>query len=365
MNKLPRIPSPPSHYWREFRHSVMPVLVFGGVLAMTVLLWNKALVPSSMIGEVEMVRANVNSIVPGTVIEMQVDLLQRVEKDQVIATIITMEPEVLSANLAAVAAELETTRARMLTDQARLVMDQARSVDDLEQLRLNWLNAKVSLATERVNLQYAINEFQRVSKLFQDKAVTEMEYDLTRSRRDALQSKVDEMGKLVAEMERSIERLRPTSGVTNILSNEAVAAAINARQELIKQQTRPIILRAPMAGVVSAVLHRAGEKVTAGEPILTISALHSDRIVGYIRQPLPKKPTPGAPVEVWSRGGKRAVGMGKVLRVGTQMEPINPTLLPQGQGQGRTPEFGLPILVSLPPNLPLLPGEMVDLQWAK
>ena len=76
-------------------------------------------------------------------------------------------------------------------------------------------------------------------------------------------------------------------------------------------------------------------------------------------------------VEVRARGGQREVGVGEVLRVGSQLEPISASMLPRpagnsmgsGSGSGSGPvETGLPVLVSLPSNLALYPGEVVDLR---
>ena len=57
-------------------------------------------------------------------------------------------------------------------------------------------------------------------------------------------------------------------------------------------------------------------------------------------------------------------GVGRVLAVGSQLEPILPQLLPKGTG-GNNVEYGLPVLVSIPPGLRVLGGEVVDLYPTK
>ena len=98
----------------------------------------------------------------------------------------------------------------------------------------------------------------------------------------------------------------------------------------------------------------------AGEPILTISSGSSDRIIAYMRQPLLTEPRIGMSVQVCARSFKRQAAEAKILQIGTHMEPINHYLLPVANGH--PPETGLPILVSLPLSLKLLPGEIVDLR---
>jgi hypothetical protein len=72
-------------------------------------------------------------------------------------------------------------------------------------------------------------------------------------------------------------------------------------------------------------------------------------------------PKPGMPVQVRSRSQQRRAAMARVIDVGTQMEAITPTLLTSASGGMPRPENGLPVLVSLPPDLKLMPGEIVDL----
>jgi hypothetical protein len=131
--------------------------------------------------------------------------------------------------------------------------------------------------------------------------------------------------------------------------------------KLLEAQLAPVSLTAPIDAVVSIVHRRGGENVLAGEPIVTLSALRGDRVVAFLRQPLNLEPTTNTLVEVRSRSLERAIGQGRVVAVGTQMEPILPQLLP-GRSNPNVPEYGLPILVSLPPEVPARPGEIVDLR---
>jgi hypothetical protein len=77
-----------------------------------------------------------------------------------------------------------------------------------------------------------------------------------------------------------------------------------------------------------------------------------------MRQPLGPIPTTNDTVQVRTRSQRRQVASAQILKVGTQLEPINPALL---STDGTRVEVGLPILVSLPPGLRLMPGEFVDL----
>jgi hypothetical protein len=64
-------------------------------------------------------------------------------------------------------------------------------------------------------------------------------------------------------------------------------------------------------------------------------------------------------VQVRTRGPHRETGAAKVLEIGTQLETIAPALLPPIKFANV--ELGLPLGISLPANLKIRPGELVDL----
>ncbi len=111
--------------------------------------------------------------------------------------------------------------------------------------------------------------------------------------------------------------------------------------------------------MVTLIHHHAGEAVTAGEPIVGIAALNSVRIIGYLRPPLTDEPKIGRPVQVATRGPRRQVGLAAIVEVGTQFENISPALL--GPMKVASAELGLPVSISMPANVPIRPGELVDL----
>jgi len=115
-----------------------------------------------------------------------------------------------------------------------------------------------------------------------------------------------------------------------------------------------------------SVVHRlSGEAVQAGEPILTISGMRAEKIVAYVRQPMQQRPQVGMTVEVRSRSEGRMAGRGEVLSVGGQLEPILPELRVHRASTVPEVEYGLPVLLTVPQELGLIPGEIVDLVVAR
>ena len=96
-----------------------------------------------------------------------------------------------------------------------------------------------------------------------------------------------------------------------------------------------------------------------GKPIVAIATYNSVRIIGYLRAPIIDEPKLGTRVQVRTRGPRREVGAANIVEIGTQLEAVAPALA--SSFKLASVELGLPISVSLPPNLRIRPGEVVDL----
>lgn len=188
------------------------------------------------------------------------------------------------------------------------------------------------------------------------------EYDVARRDYRSVTDELAERDRLISEIETSMNAVRDSVQRLDVEVPEALRRIVEVEEQEIgnmESQLAPVAFKAPMDGVVSVIYRRAGEQVTDGEPLLQLSAVSSDRIVAFIRQPLTLEPHTNMVVEVRSRSLSREVGEGRVLAIGSQMEPILPQLLPGGNSN--TLEYGLPILVSLPAGMRVFPGEVVDL----
>ncbi|WCJ57982.1 hypothetical protein NXS98_09600 [Fontisphaera persica] len=354
MTALPKIPSPPSHYWREFRHGYLPIIVFLGVLVFSVNLWNRHVAPPSIVGEVEAIRSSITATEPGEIQELSVDLLTRVEKGDPIATISVMEDETVKASINSMMADLTIL-------EERLRQGTFRFQENLESLRHNIWQRKIELANDRAQLVYAEAQLKRAQSTAAGGVTSQAEYDLAKANAESLRGKVKELENLIQAMEQNVAKLeKGASQAGGDEANKAIARAIEAKQAEIKALSAPLVIRAPMSGVVSAVYKRKGERVVRGDVIVLISSMEAERIVAYVRQPLNVKPKVGDTVEVRSRSQGRALAQAKVMKVGTQLEPINPAILPMAVQNG-VMEYGLPMLITLPKGLALMPGEIVDI----
>ena len=350
MDKLPPIPTPASQRWREFRIQVLPLIIFTGVLFSVVFLWRNFVAPTGIIGEVEAIKADVISIQDGTVARLTIDRFEKVEAGQEVGEVISASDDFLKKSIASIEADLRIM-------DARIGLDERRNQQSALQMKIDLHRERIQLAADKASLIQTSNSFRRAEQLLNDTppSISPDEYDIAKAAYETLEASVRERTQHIAGMTQTLEELKPSSSPEQ---PDLIDDAVKKKIEELEESLKPMKIKAPMAGVVSAIYHRAGEKIVRGVPILTITAMHSDRIVGYLRQPINTRPTTNDTVMVSTRTQKRQYFTATIERVGTQMELINPALLSTDSNRI---EVGLPILVRIPDNIKLVPGEFVDL----
>jgi multidrug resistance efflux pump len=362
MENLKPIPIPLKQRWHEFRVAYLPGLVFLGLLFLIGWLWRSYVQPSTIIGEVETVRANIISIVPGTLAELKVDRLQAVTNGQELAVIAVLDPDQLTAAIAAAEADLRLMKARM-------DIDKTRNVEVYSRLRTDLLVEQLTLELARTHLIQADSEFGRSQKLFDSQFIAsgagtarnDYGYDVALRDRNTWRAEVATREQTVAELLAGVQRLEASGTVKAGAADPAVEQAIAAQRARLQQLQKPIVLRSPMNGFISDLRNRTGEKVKDGATILVVSAGKSDRILAWVRQPVTERPQVGDTVEVRRGSFGQTTFEATVVVVGQQLEQINPTSDLLHEATART-EFGLPLIVKADETLELIPGEAVQLR---
>ncbi len=348
---LPPVPSPPEHYWRQFRVNVIPGIAFVAVLGFTVWLWGKNLANPVVMGQAEAFVAEVASPQPGRLSQLNVALFQEVNAGDVIAVVDATEPLVLSNTIAVIQAEMELIRAEAGLDAG----DKVRLAD----FRLSWMVRRAELAVAQAGLIYARTEFERASALAAEKIDVDT-FDLARRDYDQLTLEVEQLTLAVEAAEKSWRAF--DAGANGEESRATLAALAVAEQnlKLAEAQLQPIVLTAPISGRISKVEMSAGSTVVEGLPIVTIASTTPNRIIGYLSQPLRIEPKIGMRAEVRSRGLVRKMGEAQVTDIGPRIELFDAPLRVRGMGAAQ--ERGLPIMISIPPNMSIRPGELVDIR---
>jgi len=364
---LQPIPIPAKQRWREFRIAYLPPLTFLLLIATIGWMWKNYVQPSTIIGEVETVRAGIISLIPGTLQKLAVYHLQPVTNGQELAVISVMDPDQINAEIAAAEADLRLMKARM-------DLDKTRNLESYSRLRTDVLLEQLSLELARTHLVQAEGEFTRSQKLLESQIIAsgsgnlrnDFGHDVTLRDRDVWRAEVAAREKTVAELQAAAQRMAATGTVQLTPADAAVEQAIAAQREHLQQIRKPVVLRSPMDGFISAIRNHEGEKVKDGVAILVVSAGKSDRILAWVRQPVTVRPQVGDTVEV--RRGNGTFGQAKfeatVVVVGQQLEQINPSSELLHEVTERV-EFGLPLIVKADETLGLIPGEAVQLRVIK
>ena len=360
--KLKPIPIPPRQHLRQFQVIYLPAITFALLMVMIGWMWTRYVAPASIVGEVETVRAKVISVVAGTLQELKVDRLSSVTNGQALAVLSVLDADQLGADLAAAEADLRLMKARM-------DLDRVRNANDFARLRTEWQLEELNLDIARIRLVQAETEFERTKRLYDEQltargasaARNDFGYDVALRDRDAARAEVAAREKAVAELETSVNRLQAAGAAELGAPDAVIERAIAAHRERLQRSEKSITLRSPMDGFVSVVDHRPGSKIMAGETILVISAEKSDRILAWVRQPVTVRPHVGDMVEVRRGVLGEPPFQAMVVKVGRQLEPINPTAVPLAATIQQA-EFGLPLIVKAPDIVDLIPGEAVQLR---
>ncbi|MDY0109092.1 MAG: HlyD family efflux transporter periplasmic adaptor subunit [Candidatus Krumholzibacteria bacterium] len=347
-----RIAIPWPRRLRRWRAQALPLVVFLLLVAVVTRLWRDHVLPVELIGEAQAQRAEVVVPVAGQVVQMHVRPFERVHRGEPLAMVMTTDPVLLESRLAVIRAELE-----LLLHSFDPVVGRQRSALDYERLRVELMNQRVDLASAEVNLVHAENQYERIRRLHAEGMASDADYEIAMATHTALAAEVSGRQELVSSLTEDLARLH-LPALTS--PEDPLRAAIRLHEERLREveaELGPVTLRAPIDGMVGLIYRNPGEHVLAGEPLLTVMAETSDRIIAYLRQPIRVRPQVGMAVRVQARTREGGAGVGEVLHVSAQLE-----LLPEDMlAPGMQPEKALPVLISLPEGCRLLPGERVGL----
>jgi multidrug resistance efflux pump len=348
-DKLPPIPTPASQRWREFRIQILPFVVFLGVMSGIVYLWKSYVQPVGVIGYADTNQVNVTSLQDGVISELFVERFQNVASNQVIAIIANTDPELIKAQIESVQADIKILAARNAVDEQRT--DQAYREFQQELFKL-----RVDQATDRVQAFLASNEFRRVEKLFNQGSESLANLEVEKAKLDTYATLLEERGQQIEDLQKSLDTLaaKRQSG-----DGDPFAEGIAKKAAELELMLKPSTLKAPISGMISLVHHVKGERILRGTPIVSINDPETRRIIGYIRQPVARVPSTNDWVTITTHTQTRQQARGQIIHVGSQLEPINPALLAP---DSKRMEVGLPIVVSVPSGVQLVPGEYLNLQ---
>lgn len=351
------IPIPWKQRRREFRVRVLPVIVFLCVGVVVFFLWKDSATNPSFIGEVVGERAAISSPSDGTLLEFRHRPFEEVEKGELLGRVFPRDSIFLNAQLGLVRAEMEQIR------QTRdPVLAEQRVRMDLESLKIDQMEARISLAQSQLQQQLAETEFDRVRNLLDRDLISEQQFDSVRTRLELFDVQVREYQQILDYYEERISEIEAYTSYGDRSDRNPVLAAIEVqeqRMEAIMAEFGPVSFYAPINGVISSVQNGDGEFVSRGDSLMVIESRQPTHIVGFIRQPFAETPQSGMDVQVRTRKADRTFFPSRIEEVGGHIRVLQRNL----QRPGLTFESGLPVKIALADSadVDLFPGELVDI----
>lgn len=359
---------------------MLPLLGFAVAFFLTAWLWQRERYLPNMIGEVEAMRVDVASGSDGILARLaHIDsghwsLFDRVQRNEIVAR---LDDGPTLASLATMRAELARLSVEVDAEKARLKLDDALRHLDVrrERARLAWqiegdrlarLDRRVLIEVDRIEKERLETQLGFWEPLGKDRIIPEQVLVDARFQLDKIVKQIETNEAALAEIEKQrkqavarLEELPDTKEGDEVALLAPLKAATSVQEASINElhvQIDHLAIRAPKSGTITAIYKHPGQAISAGDPIVTIATEQGRYIVGYVRGRR-LRPTKGGEILVRLRATGALRSTAAIQRVGPQVElvPVHHLL------DHNTPEWGVPIRVSIPHNFPGKPGELVDL----
>ncbi len=380
MSDLPRIPVSWSQRWRSLRQRLFPVCAFALSACLAGWLWSRQFSFTQAIGEVFAHKVEVSVPVDGALLAQSgrnLDLYQTVRAGQVIirlddrptlAAISTVQKQLEEAKLE-LKAKLEDLRLDRQDREFDRTTEARRLAVEIEQRRLDIASRKGELTADKIELERELEKLKVADELMAKKAISRIDYLEYERRRDVVQERIRGHEEFLAEarlqLQSAQQRMDQHSPTESATAADLVApfhAAIGvqeARLAELELQREALDIRSPISGRIVSVSAWPGQQVRRGTVVFTVASHEADYIVSYVRPNQRFQPAKGMQVAARSRTNTSLTVSATVSNIGPQLEPI-----PAQQLRDiKRPEWGLPVLISIPSSLGLRPGELVDLKF--
>jgi len=394
MPKLRAIRTPWSQQWRRIRYQVLPLVVFGGVMLLTISLWRRHAGLPNAVGEVEAIRYEMAAPMGGVLVALSRPDWQPYDVVEANAVIARLDDTTLRAGIAVQRSQIARLQARIV-EEARFretasqlahteatfdytaAVDARRLAADVEQLRLAILDRKAVIAADKVDFERQSERFKEIEKLVKQGVETQWAYWNARLRKDVVEERLASNRKALAEVEnqrdaavaRRNEHAAKVKAMPGVKLAELQSALDPIRADVkvqeaqigeLEAQVKATVVRSPVKGTVCEILRRPGEAVVQGQTIIAVTAELPERhIISYIREHQGVRPQVDMPVTVRIRTFPVQTVRARITQVGPRVEQVPRHHL----ADARTREWGLPVRIALPPDVPVQPGELVDVTF--
>ncbi|MCC5849507.1 MAG: hypothetical protein JJU29_15600 [Verrucomicrobia bacterium] len=353
------IPIPVSRKFNDFRFHGVPLLIFALSIFMIIHLWGHTGGPGMIQGRVIGDNADVRAPDHGEIEALFVTNHQNVSQGEVVALLRTLQPNQALAALKVLEAEVELAR---IAPNIGLIQEQQSQFFDWYELRQDLLRTRIETTTLQIRRDQAKRELDRADRLMDEGVLAIDTWERAMAQFKELDEALTATLELSEQLEGFVNQSKPglptESGPGEIL--QAHLRHQELRLEELRTRIAPLPLLAPVSGQVATPPKPVGSFVTQGDILLEIRSGEATHIEAYVRAPVVEIPEAGQLIEVSRRSEPGIHRTARILSVGSSVRPLPAPL--QSPLRPTGDERGLPLLVSLPEDVRLLPGEAVDLR---
>lgn len=377
---------------RSYLRHLVPVTVWLLAVAGVVWLFHQQSQRFEVLGIVQGEMREVATNCPGRLTSVSVELYDHVTEGQVVAVVDTVldneySDQELRAQLSTTTARIEHLMAQMIPTQEDAVLNRTdRETDriadlrqfagDVDSARLRVLELKAQIATDRMALNELAGQIRMTQGLVEKEAVAPIQLENLKSQHEALAATLAENEDLLNQAEVNLDKaqqrleefasqqpLHPDEDSRLEVIRKAIKVEERQMEEVSAQlaalaQRRSIELTSPFDGVVSQILKREGETVTAGDPIMMIVRGLPSVVIGYARQDQIGLLREDMVVDIIKTRDPAQIASTRVIFVGPTVEQ-QPALL---WSNPNFPQWGLPFKVEIPQGFTVVPGEVVGIR---
>jgi HlyD family secretion protein len=248
---------------------VPAVLVLAAVVYLLVRPRSRGLVLTGIVTTQDVI---VSPQVEGRIEKLLVKEGDTVERDQLLAVI---APEELRADRAYYASSAEGFTAQVREGEAALRYQQRQTTDQIRQAEATLAATRAQRAEADAALENARLTLERTTGLFHQGISSIQDFDAARTAYDAAKARVAALGKQVDAQAASVALARASADQVSVKrsqlqADEHQSAAADAQRAKADVRLAYTELRAPIDGFVDVRAARAGEVVTAGQPVVTL-----------------------------------------------------------------------------------------------
>ena len=365
-------------HWHRFRLGALPIISFVLMVLLTLALWEKQAYNGSVIGEIQGQRLDVVADMSGEIMTGSAtwQLFQPVQKGDVIAQLDNQQTlaryEAAQAELVKLGKDLEAVRSNheieAINARQQQYQEWLRLKMDYEGKQIEFLQLTTQVRIDKASLQEVKNSIEKLSGLLTGPG------GLAQLEREAsdLQTRIAESEPLIRltqqQRNQAKELLDAYSSTIELPEVETLLAPIRAgisvQEAVIEEldaELASLQITAPIGGVIAAVYRRPGQRVVAGDPIVTIASKEMTYVLSYVREnnPTPLHPGMGVVLRLRKPGVTHQDFRTQVEEVGPHVEPVPPHQL----NDQSLSEWATPIKIRIPDSLrqqSVRPGDLLN-----